>query len=206
MFMKLLLGLALAVNAFNSQADVVFDTFGTVSPGYYQNWVWVVADNQWVARGFTAASDCRLDSVTLPLAWWGTTLPKTISLSTSPGGSALESWSATPTGGTDNEMDLLTFQSVQHTVLSAGSTYYVWLKSDAPKYTRGWAKATDGWAPGVVEFSLDQGAIWIAPWNTEVALRVEATAVPEPSAFLAGALFMAGVVGATVRKQRKEQK
>lgn len=195
--------LTLAAGTLVSDAALVLDTFAGPAPGHATAGAtaWAVTSGQWVARSFTLASDHTLDSVTVPI-WWGngSVTPVLLSIQAdvagSPSGSPLESFTLNNPGAADGTY-IITNPSITNVSLSAG-TYYVVASSTEITNNIGWAQTNDGHS-APLRASFNSGATWGTFNLTDVAVRVEASPVPEPGVTIA---FVGGLALTTLRRRR----
>lgn len=195
--------LTLAAGTAVSDAAVVLDTFAGPAPGHTATGAesWAVSSAQWVARSFTLASDHTLDSVTVPMFWGnGSVTPVSLSIQAdvagSPSGSPLESFTLNNPGAADGTY-LITSPSGTNVSLSAG-TYYIVASSVDAASNIGWAQTNDGHS-APLRASFDSGASWASFDVADVAVRVEASPVPEPGVMIA---FVGGVALTALRRRR----
>jgi hypothetical protein len=170
---------------------------------------------QAVAMRFTVAdSDFHLDSITLGLWQVRGVSNIRISITTDVGGEpsqVLEMVALNPNSITSTSQ-ALTFESASHPLLVSGSDYWVVVEPSDLNTSDDTSNATYGWAFNPLGATSSQLArspqssgtwgSWIAgsPIALEPSLRVEGSAVPEPSAI---SLFTVLAVALTLNRKRR---
>lgn len=138
-----------------------------------------------------AASDYRLDSVTVGIGTHFGTVPLTVELYASPTGPDTATFVATLSGPSQPANQLATYTPPPQTILADGATYFVrlYVAGNASQY--GIQRTTD-FATG--DFSMggfyirNAGSSWGSGSNaSETFAEISAHAVPEPAAPLLGA-------------------
>ena len=187
----------LAAGPSTAGAAVILDTFAGVAPGYSTNG-WALSTAQWIGRALTVAgSDYSLDSIVLPISWnLGDTTSVQLSLQTdtggSPSGTILESWTINHPGGGDI-VQVFTNTSALNPVLIPG-TYHIVASSTATGNNIGWSQTNDGHTASI-EASSNGGGTWASFSVIDVAVTVNATAVPEAgtATIALGGLLLTGL-------------
>ena len=195
------LGLAAMPGA---RADVILNTYGSPPPGTGDN-SWLVETSQWVGRGFTPSQNYHLSSLTVSMTYSsGDRGPITVSVRPDSGGvpsaTVLESWVATPSA---DGLTAFNFTSALTPLLTSGTPYWVVETSvAADNLFRGWTFTSTG-ATTTLAASFNGGSSWDTyPDLSDVAVRVEGTAVPEPGQWAMMGLTFCGVAGYALRRRR----
>ena len=194
-------------------ADTLLDT-GTPGGwlGYYGFDVFV---GQSVAIAFTPTQDYAFDNVSLWLMSndfdaAGRTL--TVSLRTDsgsgatpagPSGTTLEFWNHT-TGAVGWTPLLETLDSVSHPLLHAGTTYWIVAESNEPALVDPvWVAAGNGPSYWMGNIDFQSGPAWqIGQSSGPPGVVINATAVPEPSVLLLGAVGVPLLLGVARRRAK----
>lgn len=201
------LALGAAGLATPAAADTIFNT-GTPDPGWLGYYGWDISVGQSVTIAFTPTQDYTLDTLGLWLMsndFNGPGATLTVSLQTNAGGGApvapsgtvLESWD-TATGAVGWVPELLTVTSGTHTVLNAGSTYWIVAESaEAGGEDPVWVVAPgDGSSYYQGNIDFNSGSAWqIGASQAPLGAVVTATPVPEPgtaASLLTGMLMLGG--------------
>ena len=188
----------LAAGPSTAGAAVILDTFAGVAPGHTTAAGWALRDTQWIGRPLTVSgSDYSLDSIVLPIAWnVGETTSVLVTLQTdtggSPSGTILESWTINHPGGGDI-VQVFTNTSALNPVLIPG-TYHIVASSTATGNNIGWSQTNDGHTASI-EASSNGGGTWASFSVIDVAVTVNATAVPEAgtATIALGGLLLTGL-------------
>lgn len=191
-------------------ADTLLDT-GTPGYGMLGYLGYDVSVQQTVAVAFTPTQDYFFDSASLWLMSNsnvpGATL--TISLQTNlagglaPSGTSMESWNhATATAGWEPALE--TLESASHTLLHAGTTYWIVAQSaEQPYYNPVWVIGGNDTSYTVGNIVFESGPDWqVGQTGGAPGLIINATPVPEPSVLLLGVVGAPLLLGATRRRAK----
>lgn len=196
--MRVLFGLGVVATVSFANADVLVNTFGQTGLGYFPTVGWNLNSGQMLGKTFTIGTSYNFTEIDIALRMDGETDQMTVSLRSDSAGqpsSVLESFVVTNGFGAGTS-GVYALQSLTNPLMAAG-TYHVTIEPIAD--AAGKWMLNNGGGQGAMVVSNDGGGSWTAFTDTNGAITVQGTPVPEPATF--AVLGLGGLLAARRRKK-----